>query len=169
MPSFVQHRRRTSGGGNVEFTGQGGERVSAFLYLPKADSPYHGSNIWRAPGRLVGVPITDAVESPPHSSGRAIFIVVLEGVRRALTGDVRKSRMRFARTPRRDGELGGRYAARCRRPGDTARHRSSQIAFWNDSTYNYASVFAALEKRYAAVIMVSPGAYFDSSGGFRQP
>ena len=44
-----------------------------------------------------------------------------------------------------------------------------RIAFWNDSTYNYASVFAALEKRYAAVIMVSPGAYFDFFGGFQPP
>lgn len=159
----------------IAFTGHGGERIMAFLYLPKNTAPpYQVIHYLGASGWWLGIPITDAVESTPRMapyirSGRAIFMVVLKGFAGRSPGMYAGLEQGSAE----HREMMVNWTVDMQRGVDYLETRSDlnpgKIAFWNDSSYNYASVIAAVEKRYAAVILVSPGANFEFFGRLPPP
>jgi eukaryotic-like serine/threonine-protein kinase len=159
----------------ITFTGHGGERVTAFLYLPKsAAPPYQVIQYLAGTGWLLGIPFTDAVENTPRMapyirSGRAIFMVGLKGFAGRSPGAYAGLEQGSAE----HREMMVNWTVDMQRGVDYLETRSDinpgKIVFWNDSSYNYASVIAAVERRYAAVILVSPGGYFESFGRLPPP
>jgi eukaryotic-like serine/threonine-protein kinase len=159
----------------IDFTGHGGERVTGFLYLPKSTAPpYQVIHYLGASGWWLGIPVTDTVESTPRMgpyirSGRAIFMVVLKGFAGRSPGMYAGLQQGSAE----HREMMESWTVDMQRGVDYLETRSDldigKIAFWNDSSYNYASVIAAVEKRYAAVILVSPGGDLEFFGRLPAP
>lgn len=154
----------------VTFIGYGGDTVTAYLYLPKTPThPYQVIHYLSGTGWLHGLPLTDSVERSPRlapylRSGRAIFMVALKGFFGREPGlyadlaDGSPQHLEAMSSWTMDMQRGVDYLLT--RP-DVDSHK---IALWNDSTTNYATVFAAIEKRYAAVILVGASLYFDTFG-----
>jgi formylglycine-generating enzyme required for sulfatase activity/DNA-binding winged helix-turn-helix (wHTH) protein len=150
----------------VAFDGQGGQRAKAYLYLPKSAAPpyqtihYLSGNAW-----WQGIPVTEVVEgrgarlAPYLRSGRAIFLVVLEGFAGRETG-------KYANLEIGSAEWGPavvNWVIDMRRGVDYLATRSDidarRIAFWNDSTNQVGTMLAAVEERYSSVIFIGGGAH----------
>ncbi|MBZ5625814.1 MAG: SUMF1/EgtB/PvdO family nonheme iron enzyme [Acidobacteriia bacterium] len=161
----------------IAFDGYGGERVRAFLYLPKnATPPYQVIHYLSGGAWWFGVPVTEVVESgsarlaPYIRAGRAVFLVVLKGFAgRELVGpyapwtprpqDNQKYRLSLASAEHGEELLYG--AVDMQRGFDYLETRSDidtrKVAFWNDSTFEFGVVFAGVDQRYASVILVGSG------------
>jgi formylglycine-generating enzyme required for sulfatase activity/DNA-binding winged helix-turn-helix (wHTH) protein len=149
----------------IRYRGANEEEAIAYLYLPKnAKPPYQvihylgGSALW------LGTPVTEAVEGrmpsmePYLRAGKAVFVVVLKGFE--------------GRPPLREYALVGTNSSRyteivkgwiedLRRGVDVLVSmpdvKPGKIVFWNHSTTEFGAILAALEKRYAAVVLVGSG------------
>jgi hypothetical protein len=160
---------RTDGGSwtreEIRYRGADEEEVIAYLYLPKnVKPPYQvihylgGSALW------MGTPVTEAVEGripsmePYLRAGKAIFVVVLKGFEGRPP--LREYAMVAANSSRYVDIVKG-WMEDLRRGVDFLVSRPDvrreKIVFWNHSTTQFAAILAALEKRYAAVVLVAAG------------
>jgi eukaryotic-like serine/threonine-protein kinase len=149
----------------IDFDGYDGERAKAFLYLPSsAVPPYQvihflsGANWWN------GVPVVEEVESPASRmapylrGGRAILLVVLKGFagREPVAG---YARLESGSTEHRD--ILKHWVIDMRRAIDYLETRSDidarKLAFWNNSSFEYGAVFAAVDGRSSAIIVIGAG------------
>lgn len=148
----------------IAFNGFGGERATAFLYLPKRTmAPYQAIHYLSGAGWFSGIPVTEVVEtsdrmSPFLRAGRAVFLVVLKGFAgREPVG----SYSEFEMGSQRHREALKSWAIDMRRGVDYLQTRTDidprKIAFWNVSTVEFGAVIAALDPRYASVILVGAG------------
>lgn len=148
----------------IEFDGFGGKRAKAFLYLPRnSTEPYQVIHYLGGAASWYGVPVTDFVEdrgasmAPFIRSGRAVLLVVLEGFhgREPVGGyvDIYGSL--------KQKEILVEWVTDMRRAMDYLASRKdidgSKVAFWNTSTVEVGIVFAALEKRLAAIVLNGVG------------
>lgn len=151
----------------IAFDGFAGERATAFLYLPKSASPPYqvihflgGGSLW------YGVPVTKAIEdggsriAPYIRDGRAVLVVVLKGFAgREPVG--RYANLRPGSHERT--EVVASWAVDMQRSIDYLESRSDidkrSIAFMNHSTFQYGAIFAALNSRYSAVVLVGTGLF----------
>jgi len=151
----------------VAFDGHGAERVKAFLYLPRnAAPPYQVIHFMSGLSWWFGVPVTDVVEdraarlAPYIRSGRALLLVVLKGFDgRPPVGAF--GNLEAGSATHREMLLN--WAVDMQRGVDYLESRldidSRKIVFWNNSTLDYGAVFAAIEGRYAANILISAGVF----------
>jgi hypothetical protein len=151
----------------VAFDTQGGQRVKAFLYLPKnAVAPYQVIHYVSGDAWWLGVPVTEVVErsgrlSPYLRAGRAVFLVVLEGFSGREAGKYATlfSTLDFGSVSYRDGLAS--WVRDMQRGFDYLESRSDidagKVAFWNDSTYQIGVIFAAVNQRYSSVILIGSG------------
>jgi eukaryotic-like serine/threonine-protein kinase len=158
----------------ISFDGQGGQRVKAFLYLPKAAAPpYEVIHYLGGAGLFFGLPVTEMVEaadarafslSPYLRAGRAVFLLVLEGFNGRETGKYAKTvaNVEVGSPEYREGLIS--WVGDMQRGVDYLETRSDidarKIAFWDDSTYNIAVLVAAIDQRYSSVILLGSGGEF---------
>ena len=153
----------------VSFLGAYGERLQAWLYLPKsARPPYQvvqfvpGSNVYR------GEPVSSIAEGSRLASivkaGRALFIVVLPGYpgREWPMGFRRPDGKTVAFRQRAVGE-----SVDMRRGIDYLETRKevdlARLAFMNVSISWQGILFSAVEPRYRSVVLLSDGLYPEQS------
>lgn len=150
---------------DVAFDGHDGERVKAFLYLPKnADQPFQTIHYLGGSGWWLGLPPTDAVEgratrlAPYIQSGRAVFMVVLRGSAGRKPADF----LRLGRESPMYRDMLTKWVIDIRRGIDYLETRTDldagKVAFWNDSPAEPVGVIsAAVQRRYASVILIGGG------------
>ncbi len=153
----------------VSFAGSGGERVTAWLYLPSSARPpfqvvqfVPGSNVYS------GEPVSRFIEggriAPLVKAGRALFVVVLPGYpgRERPQGYRRPGWDTVAFRQRAVAE-----SVDIRRGVDYLLTRKdvdgSRIAFMNASISWQGILFAAVEPRYRSVVFVGDGVYPDQA------
>jgi len=113
-----------------------------------------------------GVPVTNIVEgsfirlAPYIRAGRAVFLIVLKGFAgREPVGAYAMIEPGSAA----HRELMVNWAVDMQRGLDYLETRSDvdarKIAFWNDSTWDYGVMFAAIDPRYASVILIGAGLF----------
>ena len=150
---------------DIRFRGAGGEMAYAYLYLPKnAQPPYQVIQHLGGYGFFVGLDLTSQVEGrevklePFATAGRALLMVGLKGFhQRPPIGEIEQapvgsqSYRRLLRDWVEDLRRGLDYV-QSRPDIDTQR-----IAFWNDSTTEIGVVAAAVEDRFAAVVLAGAG------------
>jgi hypothetical protein len=156
----------------IAFDGQGGLRAKAFLYLPKnAVAPYQVIHYLSGGAWWMGIPVTEVLEAPggrlaPYlRAGRAVFVVVLEGFsgrsseRLAHAIDWENANFNYGSADYREALVS--WVSDMQRAFDYLETRSDidrrKIAFWNDSTYPIGLVVAALNQRYASLILIGCG------------
>ncbi len=150
----------------ISFDGHSGERVRAFLYLPKnARPPYQAVHYLAGAAWFAGVPVTEIVETterlaPYIRGGRAIFLVVLKGFAgREPVGAY--GQLEMGSKEHQEVLMG--WAIDMQRGMDYLETRPEidrrRIAFWNDSTVEFGAVFAAVDHRYASVLLIGGGSY----------
>src|SRR5260370_2632650 len=157
----------------VAFDGFGGERASAFLYLPKSAVPpyqviqFLGGNSW-----FYGTAVTQVVEMEPSRvapyirAGRAVFLVVLKGFagREPVSAYYREpvgvyGNLEFRSLQHRDILVS--WTVDMQRGLDYLETRSDidtrKIALMNHSTFEFGAAFAGVDQRYSAVILNGAG------------
>ena len=153
----------------VSFTGAGGARVPAWLYLPKdAKPPFQVIQFVPGSGAYYGEPSNAFVEngrlSPHVKAGRAIFIVDLPGYagRERPPGYQRPD---FRTIAFRERVV--REATDLRRGLDYLETRPEidmkKLAFMNVSIAAQGIIFAAVEPRYRSVVLLADGLYADQA------
>jgi eukaryotic-like serine/threonine-protein kinase len=152
----------------ISFDGRGGQRMKAFLYLPKSAAPYQVIHYLGGAGLWFGVPVTEDIEgaggrlSPYLRAGRAVFVEVLEGFNGRDTGKYAKIAAEVGSPEYREGLIS--WVGDMQRGVDYLETRSDidtrKIAFWNDSTYEFGVLIAAINQRYSSVILVGSGGGF---------
>lgn len=149
----------------VSFNGYGDERASGYLYLPRnAKPPYQVIEYLGGSGHWNGVPVTIKMEGshaelePYVKLGRAIFLVNLKGFagREPVGG---YARLDAGTTQYRSilkwwlGDISRGLDYLQSRPDIDAR----KTVFWSMSTTDIGGMAAALEDRYAGVILSAAG------------
>lgn len=149
----------------IRFRGAAGEMAYAYLYLPKnAQPPYQTIQLLGGYGYFVGVDLTELVEGrqvkmePFITAGRALFLVGLKGFRgREPVGEISNAPL----GSQRYRQLLREWVEDLRRGLDYLQSRpdidGQRVAFWNSSTTEIGVVNAALEDRYAAVVLCGAG------------
>ena len=149
----------------IAFDGFNGERVKAFLYSPKhAKPPYQVIHFLGGGSWFYGVPVTQTVENdtsrlaPYIRAGRAVFLVVLKGFAgREPVGDYANVEL----GTRQHRDILHSWSVDMQRSLDYLETRSDidarKIAFFNHSTYVYGTVFAGVDQRYSALILIGAG------------
>jgi eukaryotic-like serine/threonine-protein kinase len=146
----------------IAFDGYAGKRAKAFLYLPrKAAGPFQTIHFLGGASWWMGVPPTYDVEdraarlAPVLQSGRAVFLGILEGFagREPVGG--------FARLPFNSPEYRDmlrEWTIDMQRGVDYLMSRPDidhrKIAFWNTSTVEQGIISAAVDGRYASLILI---------------
>ena len=158
----------------VAFDGFGGERASAFLYLPKsAVPPYQVIQFLGGDSWFYGTPVTQVVEkssrvAPYIRAGRAVFLVVLKGFAgREPAGAYGREpagaygNLEFGSRQHRDILVS--WAVDMQRGLDYLETRSDidtrKIALMNHSTFEVGAVFAGVDQRYSSVILIGAGVF----------
>ena len=152
----------------IGFDSRDGQRMNAFLYLPRtATGPYQVIHYLGGGGLWFGLPVTEDIEAdgarlaPYLRAGRAVFIEVLDGFNGRHTGKYAKAaaNAEFGTPEYRDGLIS--WIGDMQRGLDYLQTRSDidrqKIAFWNDSTYFLGVPNAAINQRYSVVILVASG------------
>jgi formylglycine-generating enzyme required for sulfatase activity/DNA-binding winged helix-turn-helix (wHTH) protein len=151
----------------IAFDSQDGQRAKAFLYLPKnAAPPFQVIHYLSGAAWWFGAPVTDVVEtsgrlSPYLRSGRAVFLVVLDGFSGRESGKYSKiyANLDFGSASFREGLAS--WVGDMQRSFDYLETRpdidARKVAFWNDSSYQVGVVFAAVNQRYSSMILVGAG------------